>query len=101
MKIAKWDYPHIETHVSLEPVIDPDEALGVVRHTYEYTDVYKVGPLNHFGRPQFDLRDFGVRFIHLMERLGKRYYIKTDLARHLEGIEYHNTETRYKEDTRN
>ena len=100
MKIAKRDYPHIETHVSLEPVIDPDEAIGVVRYTHEYTDVYKVGPLNHFGRPQFDLRDFGVRFIHLMERFGKRYYIKTDLAKHLEGIEYHNTETRYKEDAR-
>jgi len=100
VKIAKWDYPHIETHVNLEPVIDPDEALEVVRHTHEHTDVYKVGPLNHFGRPQFDLRDFGVRFIHLMERLGKRYYIKTDLAKHLEGIEYHNTETRYKENAR-
>jgi len=98
MKIAKRDYPHIETHVSVEPVIDPDEAMEVVRHTHEHTDVYKVGPLNHFGRPQFDLRNFGAKFVELMNALGKRYYIKTDLAKHLEGIEYHNTETRYKED---
>jgi|GEM_PF-5370738 len=43
---------------------------------------------------QIDWRRFGAEAIELCEKYGKRYYIKYDLARHLDGIEFTNTDTR-------
>ncbi|WP_028314684.1 radical SAM protein [Desulfatibacillum aliphaticivorans] len=37
----------IKTWISLEPVIDPAQALAVIRATHKYVDHYKVGKINH------------------------------------------------------
>lgn len=37
----------IETWVSLEPVIDPDQALSVIRKAAPYVDSWMIGKLNH------------------------------------------------------
>lgn len=37
----------IETWVSLEPVIEPQESLKIVEETHEFVDLYKVGTLNY------------------------------------------------------
>jgi len=73
----------IETWVSFEPVIRPEQVLGLIDATHEYVDLYKVGTLNHhpdakkIDWPRF-LGDVTARLKHH----GKRYYIKNDLAKY-------------------
>lgn len=74
----------IPTWVSLEPVIDPNSALDIIRQTHEFVDLFKVGPLNY--RPEakeVDWRKFGFEVIELLDKLGKKYYIKQDLKKYL------------------
>ena len=71
----------VATWVSLEPVLDPEAALSIIRETYPYVDLFKVGRLNyHPLAATIDWRAFGLAAIALLESLGKRYYIKRDLA---------------------
>lgn len=70
----------IETWVSLEPVIIPEEALRVIEMTKDYTDHYKVGKINHFYlENEPDWRDFTQKAIRALRRAGKDYYIKKSL----------------------
>ena len=71
----------IFTWVSLEPVIDPEQALEVIQVAHEYVDFWKVGKLNHmkkyeqivgWGKFLFDVEN-------LLTKLGAKYYIKNDL----------------------
>jgi len=76
--------PGLWTWASLEPVIDPEQTLELIRATAEYVDLYKVGKLNH--RPEardIDWRDFVERVVGLLDELGKERYIKVDLRRYL------------------
>jgi len=88
----------IPTWVSLEPVIDPVEALRLIEATSNYVDVFKVGPLNYSGKLPWELqrqvqgidwKTFAQDAVKLLDDLGANYYIKKDLARHIgrpEGI---------------
>lgn len=69
------------TWVSLEPVIDPNQALAVIKMAHKYVDFWKVGKLNHmmeyertvdWGKFLFDAES-------LLTKLGAKYYIKNDL----------------------
>ncbi len=83
----------IEIWTSLEPVLDVEQSLEIIRQTHEFVDLYKIGKLNH--KPSsIDWRQFGIEAIKLCEQYGKRFYIKDDLAKYLEGIEFENTDTR-------
>lgn len=74
----------IETWVSLEPVIDPEESLAIIEKTHEFVDLFKVGVLNYHELSEtIDWKSFGERAIELLEKLGKSYYIKDDLKKHL------------------
>jgi DNA repair photolyase len=85
----------IETWVSLEPVLDLQQTLQIIRETHQFVDLYKIGKLNHMEPPEpIDWRDFGWRAVELCESLGKPYYIKHDLAEHLEGVPFTNTDNR-------
>jgi len=72
----------IETWVSLEPVLWPIRSLHVIKATAGYVDVYKVGKLNHDVKweAQIDWKKFAVEAVTLLNQLGKKYYIKNDLA---------------------
>ncbi len=71
----------IFTWVSLEPVIDPDQALAVIRMAHPYVNFWKVGKLNHMKEYERTV-DWG-KFLFdaetLFTKLGARYYIKNDL----------------------
>jgi DNA repair photolyase len=86
----------IRTWVSLEPVIDPEHSLKVIRRTAAYVDHYRIGGLNYEKlRPTIaQYRIFGIKAIELCEKLGKSYWIKEDLAHTLNGITYKNTDLR-------
>jgi hypothetical protein len=71
----------VPTWVSLEPVLDPEAALGIIRETAPYVDLFKVGRLNYHPLAAIiDWRAFGLAAITALEALGKPYYIKRDLA---------------------
>lgn len=85
----------IETWVSLEPVLDPEQSLAIIEQTQGFVDLFKVGKWNHAAEAaRIDWRGFGMEALALLKRLRKPYYIKDDLAKHLEGVKFTNTDTR-------
>lgn len=73
----------IETWLSLEPVIDPEEAFRVIERTQHVVDHYKIGKLN-YSKLNVDWRDFVYRAISMLEGMGKSYYIKESLGKYKE-----------------
>jgi DNA repair photolyase len=70
----------IFTWVSLEPVLDVEATLAVIAQTHRFVDLYKVGRVNYSKLTQtIDWRDFTLRVIDLLNRLGAKHYIKKDL----------------------
>lgn len=80
----------IETWVSCEPVIYPEQTLELIRHSHQYVDSFKVGTLNyHEHGKTIDWAAFARQVERLLISLGKNYYLKRDLAKHIghpEGI---------------
>jgi DNA repair photolyase len=72
------------TWVSLEPVIDPDEALALIEKYSKYVKLWKIGKLNHMKAVE-DTVDW-TKFLHAAESLlkssGATYYIKNDLLKY-------------------
>ncbi len=70
----------IPTWVSLEPVLNPESALEIIRQTHSFVDLFKIGKLNHHPlEKRIDWCDFGVRAVEMCESYGQPYYIKDDL----------------------
>ena len=75
----------LTTWASLEPVIDPEQSLEIIRRAHEYVDTFKVGTLNHHPLArEIDWYRFGSQAVELLDELGCGYYIKNDLRKHLE-----------------
>lgn len=81
----------IFTWVSLEPTLDVEASLDVIKATHPFVDLYKVGRANYLKEitRTTDWRDYTLRVIDAMQRLGKQHYIKLDLQPHLPAG-YHN-----------
>ena len=74
----------IRVWASLEPVIEPEESLELIRLTHPYVDLFKVGKLNHHEHAKkIDWHRFGWEARRLLEALGKAYYLKDDLRREM------------------
>jgi hypothetical protein len=74
----------IFTWVSLEPTLDADASLAIVRATHGFVDLYKVGRVNYLPMTKTtDWRDYTLRMVDLLGQLGARHYIKRDLQRFL------------------
>ncbi len=70
----------IRVWVSLEPVIDPEQSLEIIRLTHMFVDLFKVGKLNHHPlEAEIDWYGFGWKAKNLLEKLGCNYYLKHDL----------------------
>lgn len=71
----------IFTWVSLEPVIDPKQALEVIRKAAPYVNFWKVGKLNHMKSEEekVDWKKFHQDVEKLLNKVGASYYIKDDL----------------------
>ena len=99
--IEKFHRAGVPTWVSLEPVLDPTEALTLIEVARPFVDLFKVGTLNyHPLAKSIDWRRFGQNAIALLKSLGytrikadqasecnsanKGYYVKRDLLTHLE-----------------
>jgi len=74
----------IETWVSFEPILDSEAVFRLLEATHKYVDLYKVGKVSHFKPPKpIDWDWFAREIVARLEALGKRYYIKEDLRKHL------------------
>jgi DNA repair photolyase len=74
----------IFTWVSLEPTIDCEASLSIVDETHEFVDLYKVGRVNYVDITKTtDWRDYTLRMIDKLQKLGKAHYIKKDLQGYL------------------
>lgn len=73
----------IYTWVSLEPVIDSEEALALIEKASPFVRYWKIGKLNHMK--EIEKRTDWKKFLHDVEKLLKdknaRYYIKHDLEK--------------------
>lgn len=73
----------IETWVSFEPVLDEFAVYDLLYATYEYVDLYKVGKCTGYKSGVTDWGKFAHNIVNMLEKLGKKYYIKEDLRVYL------------------
>lgn len=75
----------IYTWVSLEPTLDVDSSLEIVRHTHSFVDLFKIGKANYLKdiSTTTDWESYTHRMIELLQKLGAKHYIKKDLQPHL------------------
>jgi DNA repair photolyase len=74
----------IQTWVSIEPVINPEVSLEIIRQTSCFVDLYKVGKMNYDPVAKtIDWSKFGRDAVNLLDSLGNKYYIKEDLKKYL------------------
>ena len=71
----------IFTWVSLEPTLDVEASLELVRATNGFVDLFKIGRANYLKEitRTTDWRDYTLRMIDLCQRLGVKHYVKRDL----------------------
>ena len=82
--IKNFHFSGINTWVSLEPVIYPDQTLEIIRLTHKYVDEYKVGALNYCSvAPPVNWADFVHELKALFEQLDCQYQFKKDLRKWL------------------
>jgi len=78
--LRKFHDAGICTWVSLEPTLDCESSLQIVRETHQFVDLYKVGRVNYLPMTQTtDWQDYTLRMIDLCQALGVKHYIKKDL----------------------
>jgi len=75
----------IFTWVSLEPTLDVDHSMSIVKATHGFVDLFKVGRANYLGEITrvTDWRSYTLRMIDLLQKVGARWYIKRDLQPYL------------------
>jgi DNA repair photolyase len=75
----------IFTWVSLEPTLDVEASLSIVKETHEFVDLYKIGKANYIPKitKTTDWRDYTLRMIDVCQALGVKHYVKADLQEHL------------------
>lgn len=74
----------IVTWVSLEPALDCDSSIEIVKQTHQFVDLYKVGRVNYLPMTKTtDWKDYTLRMIDVLNRLGAKHYIKKDLQPYL------------------
>ncbi len=83
--LRKFHDAGIFTWVSLEPTLDVEASLEIVRETHTFVDLYKVGQANYLKEitRTTDWRDYTLRMIELLQKVGARHYIKEKLQEHL------------------
>ena len=75
----------IFTWVSLEPVIDPKQTIGIVEKTKGFVDMFKVGKWNYDTMAsKIDWHKFVHEIIKIFNANQLKYYIKKDLLKFIQ-----------------
>jgi DNA repair photolyase len=74
----------IFTWVSLEPTLDIESSLQIVRETHKFINFYKIGRVNYLPMTKVtDWRDYTLRMADLCNALEVDHYFKKDLQSYL------------------
>lgn len=74
----------IETWVSLEPAIYPDDILNFIDECKNFVDHWKVGTMNYHPHGKtIDWYKFGWHIKDVMDHAGIKYYFKKDLLKEM------------------
>jgi DNA repair photolyase len=74
----------IPTWVSVEPIIDPSQAVELIEGLSDVVDEWRVGKLNHHPlAATIDWRHWSVVLLDTLKRSGRRYMVKDALAEYL------------------
>lgn len=74
----------IFTWVSLEPTLDVDSSIEIVKETHSYVDLFKIGRVNYLPMTKTtDWERYTHRMIEVCASLGVNHYIKKDLQKYL------------------
>ncbi len=88
--LRKFHEAGIFTWVSLEPTLDAEASMQIVRETHSFVGLYKIGQVNYLPMTRTtDWKDYTLRMIDLCRSLGVKHYIKHDLQCYLPNG-YHN-----------
>lgn len=89
--LRKFHDAGIFTWVSLEPTLNVESSLQIVRETHKFVDLFKIGRANYLKEitTTTDWRDYTLRMIDLCQSLNVKHYIKKDLQPYLPDG-YHN-----------
>ena len=69
----------IPTWISLEPVIDPAQALSVIKYLHPIVDHWKIGKINYWPGIDVDWVAFREEATELLNRVGADYMFKKSL----------------------
>lgn len=82
--LQKFHDAGIFTWVSLEPTLDVESSLAIVRETHSFVDLFKVGRVNYLPMTRTtNWQEYTLRMIDLLQNLGAAAYIKRDLQPYL------------------
>jgi len=82
--IRKAKNKGIKTWVSLEPIVNPQDALDLIHYSMPFVDLYKIGKMNHRkGISEIALKAFLSEAIGILTENKKDYYIKLDTRPYL------------------
>jgi DNA repair photolyase len=75
---------NIYTWVSLEPTLDCDSSLAIIKRTHSFVDLYKIGRVNYLPMTKTtDWKDYTERMVELCAKLRVTHYFKKDLQQYL------------------
>jgi DNA repair photolyase len=70
----------IFTWASLEPTLDVDASIEIIKRTHEFVDLFKIGRVNYLPMTKTtDWESYTHQIIELCQSLGVKHYIKKDL----------------------
>ena len=82
--LKKFHERGIFTWVSLEPTLNTDASIEIIKRTHRFVDLYKIGRANYLPMTNTtDWQDYTLRILELVQRLGVKHYIKHDLQKYL------------------
>lgn len=82
--LKKFHKTGIYTWVSLEPTLDCDSSLEIIRRTHEFVDLFKIGRVNYLPITRTtDWKDYTERMMELCAKLNVTHYFKKDLQQYL------------------
>lgn len=74
----------IFTWVSLEPTLDTEASINIVKATHKFVDLFKIGRVNYLPMTKTtDWEEYTHRMIDTCQSLGVDHYIKKDLQLYL------------------
>jgi DNA repair photolyase len=75
----------IFTWVSLEPTLDTERSIAIVKATHTFVDLFKVGKANYIPTITnvVDWKTYTLKMLDVLTRLNASFYFKRDLQAHL------------------